>query len=107
MSKADLLEAWGEHLRNGRRRSPHTVRAYLATADRLLTEEQIGDWRRAAALDAAADGALDVCDSPHAVTSRPTIVRPANALANPDDRPRRSRDVPDLVSNSASSCSDP
>ncbi|TCJ37335.1 tyrosine recombinase XerC [Parafrankia sp. BMG5.11] len=54
MSKADLLEAWGEHLRNGRRRSPHTVRAYLATADRLLTEEQIGDWRRAAALDAAA-----------------------------------------------------
>ncbi len=54
MSKADLLAAWGEHLRNGRRRSPHTVRAYLATADRLLTEEQIGDWRRAAALDAAA-----------------------------------------------------
>ncbi|QDM40092.1 tyrosine recombinase XerC [Altererythrobacter sp. TH136] len=54
MSKADLLEAWGEHLRNGRRRSPHTVRAYLATADRLLTEEQICDWPRAAALDAAA-----------------------------------------------------
>ncbi len=28
MSGADLLEAWREHLAKGRRRSPHTVRAY-------------------------------------------------------------------------------
>lgn len=54
MSKADLLEAWGNHLRDGRRRSPHTVRAYIATANRLLTELEIESWGQAAALDAAA-----------------------------------------------------
>ena len=47
MSKADLLEAWGEHLAKGRRRSPHTVRAYLAAAARLLDrtaiELRVGD----------------------------------------------------------------
>jgi integrase/recombinase XerC len=31
-----LISAWGEHLRTGRRRSLHTVRAYLATAERLM-----------------------------------------------------------------------
>ena len=40
MSKADLLEAWGGHLADGRRRSPHTVRAYLAAAERLLRENR-------------------------------------------------------------------
>jgi integrase/recombinase XerC len=54
MSKADLVEAWGNYLRDGRRRSPHTVRAYLATASRLLTELEIESWGQAAALDAAA-----------------------------------------------------
>jgi integrase/recombinase XerC len=54
MSKAALLERWGEHLARSRRRSPHTVRAYLAAANRLA--EQIGaeDWRDVAALDAVA-----------------------------------------------------
>lgn len=36
MSAADLLEAWGNHLALARRRSPHTVRAYVATAVRFL-----------------------------------------------------------------------
>ncbi len=36
MSAPDLLEAWGNHLALARRRSPHTVRAYVATAARLL-----------------------------------------------------------------------
>ncbi|WP_298189128.1 tyrosine recombinase XerC [Novosphingobium sp.] len=36
MSAPDLLEAWGSHLALARRRSPHTVRAYVATAARLL-----------------------------------------------------------------------
>ncbi|MBT0668988.1 tyrosine recombinase XerC [Novosphingobium profundi] len=36
MTRADVLEAWGHHLRHALRRSPHTVRAYLATAARLL-----------------------------------------------------------------------
>ena len=35
-SPAALAAAWGEHLALGRRRSPHTVRAYLATAHRLI-----------------------------------------------------------------------
>ena len=54
MSKADLLEAWGAHLRDGRRRSPHTVRAYLASADRLLVALQIDSWAQVAALDGQA-----------------------------------------------------
>ena len=53
MSKADLLESWGEHLRNARRRSPHTVRAYLATAGRLIEANQLESWAEVAALDAA------------------------------------------------------
>lgn len=44
MSAADLLEAWGSHLSAGRRRSPHTVRAYLACAARLLERTGIESW---------------------------------------------------------------
>ena len=36
MTRADILEAWGAYLSEGRRRSPHTVRAYVATAARLV-----------------------------------------------------------------------
>ena len=54
MSKADLLEEWGAYLRDGRRRSPHTVRAYLATADRLLSETNLATWGEVAALDGPA-----------------------------------------------------
>lgn len=36
MTGAALIGAWGDHLRQDRRRSLHTVRAYLATAERLL-----------------------------------------------------------------------
>ena len=35
MSAAEIISAWGDHLRLNRRRSPHTVRAYVATAERL------------------------------------------------------------------------
>ena len=49
--RADMLEAWGEHLAHGRRRSPHTVRAYVATAARLLDELGDVDWTAIAALD--------------------------------------------------------
>jgi integrase/recombinase XerC len=52
VSKADLLEAWGGHLADARRRSPHTVRAYLAAAERLLSELEIESWPQVAALDA-------------------------------------------------------
>ena len=33
---ADLIQSWSNHLRQDRRRSLHTVRAYVATAERLL-----------------------------------------------------------------------
>ncbi|MBD3730121.1 MAG: tyrosine recombinase XerC [Sphingomonadales bacterium] len=52
MSKADLLEQWRAHLADGRRRSPHTVRAYLATARRLLDRTGIEDWSALARLGA-------------------------------------------------------
>ncbi|MBC2664710.1 tyrosine recombinase XerC [Novosphingobium flavum] len=52
-ARADLLEAWRDHLALARRRSPHTVRAYLATAARLLDEVGAADWAALARLDAA------------------------------------------------------
>ena len=52
MSAADCLEAWGKHLRDNRRRSGHTVRAYLAAAKRLLDETDAQSWPALARLDA-------------------------------------------------------
>jgi integrase/recombinase XerC len=54
MSRPDILEAWHAHLAQGRRRSPHTVRAYVATAARLLDALGETDWAGLAQLDAAA-----------------------------------------------------
>ena len=54
MTRAELLEQWGQHLSAGRRRSPHTVRAYVATAGRLLDQVQAEDWTALARLDAVA-----------------------------------------------------
>ena len=54
MTRADILEAWTQHLAQGRRRSPHTVRAYGATAARLLDALGDTDWGQLAQLDAAA-----------------------------------------------------
>jgi len=53
MSRAALLEAWQAHLTAGRRRSPHTVRAYLATAARWLDRTGVEDWPTAAKLGSA------------------------------------------------------
>ena len=54
MSAADLLEAWRAHLTADRRRSPHTVRAYLATANRLLHGSGIASWEDVARLEGPA-----------------------------------------------------
>ncbi|MFM5955275.1 MAG: tyrosine recombinase XerC [Novosphingobium sp.] len=54
MTRADLLEAWHAQLAQGRRRSPHTVRAYVATAARLLDAFEADSWSALARLDAAA-----------------------------------------------------
>jgi len=53
MTRADLLEQWGSHLSAGRRRSPHTVRAYVATAARLLDHLGLEDWAALARLGPA------------------------------------------------------
>ncbi|MDE2563698.1 MAG: tyrosine recombinase XerC [Sphingomonadales bacterium] len=55
MSRADILQAWHDYLALARRRSPHTVRAYGATAARLLdTLPGEPTWGALARLDAAA-----------------------------------------------------
>jgi len=51
-TRAALLEAWHGYLAQNRRRSPHTVRAYVATAARLLDALQVQDWPAVARLDA-------------------------------------------------------
>ena len=53
MSKADLLEAWHGHLTNGRRRSPHTVRAYTVAARRLIEATDATDFETLARIDTA------------------------------------------------------
>lgn len=54
MTTADILEAWNSHLALGRRRSPHTVRAYTATVARLLHVLPEGqNWASLARIDAA------------------------------------------------------
>lgn len=50
MSAADLLGQWHDHLALARRRSPHTVRAYGAAAQRLLARLEVDDWAGVAAL---------------------------------------------------------
>jgi integrase/recombinase XerC len=53
MSRAEILEQWREHLTTGRRRSPHTVRAYLATAARWLEQTGAESWPEVARLVAS------------------------------------------------------
>lgn len=53
MSKADVLEDWGNHLAQGRRRSPHTVRAYLAAARLLIERTGANDWASLGQLNTA------------------------------------------------------
>ena len=45
-----MLEAWHGHLADGLRRSPHTVRAYTRTAQRLLAYSGIDCWNELCAL---------------------------------------------------------
>jgi integrase/recombinase XerC len=54
MNPAEILAAWHDHLALGRRRSAHTVRAYVATARRLLIAEDYPDWTALATLDVPA-----------------------------------------------------
>ncbi|MDP3675241.1 MAG: tyrosine recombinase XerC [Novosphingobium sp.] len=53
MSGADLLAEWHAHLAHARRRSPHTVRAYVAAAARLVAALDAEQWPALARIDAA------------------------------------------------------
>lgn len=50
MSRGALLTEWREYLASSRRRSPHTVRAYVATAERWLGRIDAADWGAVARL---------------------------------------------------------
>jgi len=52
-ARAALLAAWRNYLAQNRRRSPHTVRAYVATADRLINARDASDWQALAAITPA------------------------------------------------------
>jgi integrase/recombinase XerC len=54
MSAADLLAAWRAHLADNRRRSPHTVRAYVAAAERLCAANALKNWEVIARTEAHA-----------------------------------------------------
>lgn len=54
MTKADMLEAWQSHLTQNRRRSPHTVRAYLAAARILIDRQSAESWADIARIQSAA-----------------------------------------------------
>ncbi|MGV2496313.1 tyrosine recombinase XerC [Pelagerythrobacter aerophilus] len=51
MSAADLLADWHDHLAKNRRRSPHTVRAYLAAARNFLQALGAEDWQTVAKVE--------------------------------------------------------
>ena len=52
MSAADMLDAWQRHLSDARRRSPHTVRAYVAAASRLVHARGLADFDQVAGIEA-------------------------------------------------------
>lgn len=52
MSAGALLETWRAHLADNRRRSPHTVRAYVAAAARLMAADGLESWAAVAGIEA-------------------------------------------------------
>lgn len=52
MNAADLVAQWRSHLTDARRRSPHTVRAYVAAAQRLIHARGSSSWADLAGIEA-------------------------------------------------------
>jgi len=52
MNGASLAEQWRAHLTDNRRRSPHTVRAYVAAAQRLVAANALESWEAVARTEA-------------------------------------------------------
>jgi integrase/recombinase XerC len=54
MNTPALIEQWRAHLGDNRRRSPHTVRAYVAAAERLTAANALESWDAVARTEAHA-----------------------------------------------------
>ncbi len=52
MSASEILDAWRSHLADNRRRSPHTVRAYCAAAQRIAEARGLTEFSDVAELEA-------------------------------------------------------
>jgi integrase/recombinase XerC len=52
MTQAPLIDVWQRHLTQARRRSPHTVRAYVAAARRLVVARECATWEDIARIEA-------------------------------------------------------
>lgn len=52
MSRAEILGAWQSYLTDSRRRSPHTVRAYRAAAQRIVDARDLSSFDEVASLEA-------------------------------------------------------
>ncbi|WP_034957683.1 tyrosine recombinase XerC [Erythrobacter longus] len=52
MKEAALIADWRAHLTDARRRSPHTVRAYVSAAQRLIRARGLASWEDVAAIEA-------------------------------------------------------
>jgi len=52
MNAAAIIAAWRAHLADNRRRSPHTVRAYVAAAERLCAANGLASWEAVAGIEA-------------------------------------------------------
>ena len=51
-ARAELIAHWRSHLAKARRLSPHTVRAYVSAAQRLIHAHYVSEWSEIAALEA-------------------------------------------------------
>jgi integrase/recombinase XerC len=52
MSGAEIITVWAAHLTNARRRSPHTVRAYIGAAERLMASQNLETFTDVARIEA-------------------------------------------------------
>ncbi|MEQ5786671.1 tyrosine recombinase XerC [Erythrobacter sp. NFXS35] len=52
MTSHELVAAWRAYLTDNKRRSPHTVRAYVAAAQRLVAANGLDDWAAVARTEA-------------------------------------------------------
>ena len=52
MIASEIIAVWRAHLTDARRRSVHTVRAYVSAAERLVRAHDLTDWDAVAAIEA-------------------------------------------------------